>query len=121
MFADPSRVTINAINKDLIRINQDSYGSEYFLREAAQEFRMKIRNTSYKDTSGRVIDRHNIEFTQTIYAVTGTTPSPQIVRKAYVVTENLRSDTDAGNLQTLVGFVGFLTSANLQKLLNYES
>nr|UHM27620.1 MAG: hypothetical protein FLV2_gp2 [Fushun levivirus 2] len=118
MFADPSTVTINGVAKALVRINQDSYGSEYFLREATQEFRMKIRNTSYTNAAGQTIDRHNIEFTQTIYA---TLTAAAIVRKSYIVIENIRSDTDAGLLQTLNGFVAFITSGNIQKLLNYES
>jgi len=118
MFADPSRITINAINKDLNRINQDSYGSEYFLREATQELQMKIRNTSYTSKAGALVDRHNIEVIQTIYA---TADAAAIVRKAYTVFENYRSDTDAGLLQFLNGFVAFATSANIQKLLNRES
>jgi hypothetical protein len=117
-YADPLVVTINSVAKSLPRIKFDNYGSEYFLRETLQEFRMKIRNTNYTDAKGRSIDRHNLEFTQTIYA---TSTAAAIDRKIYATFENIRSDTDAGLLQSLVGFVGVLTSANLQKSLNYES
>lgn len=116
-FADPLIITINAVAKSLPRINPDNYGSEYFLREATQEFRVKIRNSSYVK-AGVTFDRHSIEFTQVIYA---TTTSAQINRKIYTTIENLRSDTDAGLLQSLNGYVAVLTSANLQKMLNYES
>jgi len=116
-FADPLVVTINAVAKSLPRINNDNYGSEYFLRESTQEFRMKIRNSNY-NSNGTVKDRHNLEFTQTIYA---TATTPQVERKVYTTFEHNRSDTDAGLLQMLNGFVGVETSANLQKLLNYES
>ncbi len=118
MFADPITITVNSVAKALVRINQDAYGSEYFLRESAQEWRLKIRNTSYKNAAGQLVDRHNFEFVNTVYA---TATVPAIPRKIYSVFENLRSDTAADPLQAFVGFVGFMTSANLQKALNYES
>jgi hypothetical protein len=117
-FSDPITITINAVAKTLAKINQDTYGSEYFLRESLQEFRVKIRNTSYTNPAKQVVDRHNIEFTNVVYA---TTTAPALTRKAYTVYENVRSDTDASVLQDFVGFVAFNTSANIQKLLNYES
>jgi hypothetical protein len=49
MFADPSVVTINAVAKNLVRINQDKYSSEYLLRSSTEEFRLNIRNSSYAD------------------------------------------------------------------------
>lgn len=118
MFSDPITVTVNSVAKQLVRINQDAYGSEYFLREALTEWRLKIRNTSYTDKAGVLVDRHNFEFVQTIYA---TSTSPSIVRKIYSVFEAHRSDTDAGVLQAFNAFVAFMTSTNIQKALNYES
>ena len=118
MFADPLVVTVNAVAKSLNRINQDSYGSEYFLREALQEWRLKIRHTTYKNAAGVLTDRHNFEFVNTVYA---TTTAAAIVRKIYSVFENSRSDTGADPLQAFNGFVGFMTSGNIQKALNYES
>jgi hypothetical protein len=118
MFADPITITVNSVAKALVRINQDSYGSEYFLRESTQDWRLKIRNTSYSNSAGQLVDRHNFEFVNTVYA-TLTEASKQ--RKIYSVFENNRSDTGAEPLQDFVGFVGFMTSANIQKALNYES
>lgn len=117
MFADPVTITINSVAKALVRINQDSYGSEYFLREATQEFTLKIRNSSFVK-SGVTIDRHNFEFVNTVYA---TSTTPAIVRKIYSVFENYRSDTTADPLNAFVGFVGFMSSANITKALNRES
>jgi len=117
MFADP--ITINSVAKALVKINQDQYGSEYFLREATQEFRLKIRNTSYKPAGSlQLTDRHNFEFVNTVYA---TATVPAIVRKIYSVFENSRNDTSADPLNVFLGFVAFHSSANLQKALNYES
>lgn len=117
-FADPLTITINSVAKSLARINQDQYGSEYFLRESTQEFRLKIRNSSYTSKTGVLTDRHNMEFTNTVYA---TLTTPTIERKTYSVFEHGRGDTDAAVLQDFNGFIAFNTSANIQKLLNYES
>lgn len=118
MFADPITITVNSVAKALVRINQDKYGSEYLLREATQEWRLKIRNSSRSDKSGGFIDRHNFEFTQTVYA---TSTAAQFDRKIYTVFEHSRSDTVTDPLNTFLGFVAFQTSANLTKALNYES
>ncbi len=118
MFADPITITVNSVAKALVRINQDSYGSEYLLREATQEWRLKIRNSSYTPSGGVLTDRHNFEFVNTVYA---TSSAAQIVRKIYSVFENQRSDTTADPLNAFVGFVAFMTSGNITKALNYES
>lgn len=118
MFADPITITVNAVAKSLVKINQDSYGSEYFLREATQEFRLRIRNTTFTPKGGRITDRHNVEFTNVVYA-TETVASK--TRKAYSVFEHERSDTDTLVAKGFVGHAGFLTEANINKLLNYES
>lgn len=118
MFADPITITVNSVAKALVRINQDTYGSEYLLREATQEWRLKIRNTSRKDAVQGQVDRHNFEFTQTVYA---TSTTAQIVRKIYTVMEHSRSDTVSDPLNTFLGFVAFHTSGNITRALNYES
>lgn len=118
MFADPQTITVNSVAKAMNRINQDAYGSEYLLREATQEWRLKIRNTSYTPKGGVLTDRHNFEFTQTIYA---TSTAAQIIRKIYTVMEHSRSDTVTDPLNTFLGFVAFQTSTNITKALNYES
>lgn len=118
MFADPITITINSVAKALVRINQDTYGSEYLLRESTQEYRLKIRNTQYLPKGGVATYRHNIEFVNTVYA---TSSSAEIVRKTYVVFESARADTDAAVLNNILGFVAFLTSTNVTKALNFES
>nr|UJQ85686.1 MAG: putative coat protein [Leviviridae sp.] len=100
-FGNSVVVTYNAVAKTLTRINQDGYGSEYLLREATQEFRMKIRHSKEGlQANGNQFDRHNVELTQTIYP---TESAPAVVRQAYVVLRNNFADTDAG--------VGHLDSA----------
>lgn len=119
-FADTITITINSVAKVLNRINQDQYSSEYFLRGTLDEFRLKIRHSSYTNSvTKKVADRHNVELVQTVYPVS---PSiVQTIRKAYVVLENERADGVTEPLNFDLGFAGFLTSPNVTKLLNYES
>jgi len=121
MFADTITVTINAVAKVLNRVNQDGYGSEYFLRESAGQFRLKLRNSTYSDKTrgGIKVDRHNIELVETVFPVAPATTS--LVRKYYSVLENDQTDTVVASAKFGAGIVGFQTEANLTKLLNWES
>lgn len=120
MFSDTISITVNAVAKVLTRINQDGYSSEYFLRETTAEYRLRLRNTSYVDkTREKRVDRHNVEFTQTIYPV-----APAIVstiRKVYNVFEIDQGDVIADGVHHAVGLMAFSTNANLTKLANWES
>lgn len=119
-FADTITITINSVAKVLARINQDSYSSEYFLRSTTDEYRMKIRNSSYTNkATGKLVDRHNVELLQTVYPVSpATVPT---LRKSYVVFENERPDGLSDPLNFDLGFMAFFTSANVTKMINYES
>jgi hypothetical protein len=120
MFADPAVVTINAVAKNLVRINQDKYSSEYLLRTATEEFRLNIRNSSYTDKKrGVTIDRHNAELIHTVFPVAPATLSN--IRKTYCVVENQRGDTLVDPRNVAVGLLAYLTSANIDKLMNFES
>nr|UJQ85644.1 MAG: hypothetical protein 2 [Leviviridae sp.] len=121
MFSDTITVTINAVAKVLNRVNQDSYGSEYFLRESTGQFRLKLRNTQYVDKTrgGIKVDRHNIELTETVFAVAPATQPT--VRKYYSVLENDQADNVASSAKFAAGITGFQTEANFTKLINWES
>jgi len=120
MFADTLTITINSVAKVLTRVNQDGYSSEYLLREATGDFRLKLRNSSYTDKSrGVVVDRHNIEFVYTIYPVAPSTLS--VIRKYYSVLENDHVDDVTADSQFAAGITAFQTAANYVKLLNWES
>lgn len=119
MFTDTVTITVNSVAKILTRINQDKYSSEYLLRGATDEFHLRIRHSSFTDkTRGVTVDRHNVEFVQTVYA---TPTTSAINRKAYVVLENDNRDGLTEPLNFDLGFAGFLTSGNITKLVNWES
>lgn len=121
MFSDTITITINAIAKILNRVNQDSYGSEYYLRETLGQFRLKLRNSTYADkTRGSIkVDRHNVELVHTVFPVApATIPT---IRKFYSVLENDQVDPVVDSAKFGAGTAAFLTEANLTKLLNWES
>jgi hypothetical protein len=121
MFSDTIAIEVDAVSRVLNRVNQDGYASEYFLRESDGTFRLKLRNTSYKDKTrnGIGVDRHNVELVYTIFPVApATVPT---IRKFYSVLENDQSDDIPSILTFAAGIVEFHTDANLTKLLNWES
>jgi hypothetical protein len=104
-FANPLVISVNGVNKTLPKINQDSYGSEYYLREATQEFRVKIRHSMESAVVGSgQVHRSNVDFTQTIFSVTAGVPDN--VRQVYVVLRNGKAD-DA----VATGYLGASLSA----------
>jgi len=119
MFADPSVVTINSVAKNLVRVNQDKYSSEYALRSATDEYLLNIRNTfSVPKGSSVRIDRHNVEIIHTVFA---TSTTPKFVRRTYVVIENQEGDTLTDPRNVALGLFAFLSSAKIDQLMNRES
>ena len=122
-FADTITITVNSVAKVLTRVNSgENYASEYRLRGTADEYRLRIRHSTYNDKSvrpGVLINRHNVELIHTVFPVAPSTIPT--IRKTYVVLEESQSDDTTACLNFDVGFSGFLTSGNITKLLNYES
>nr|UJQ85888.1 MAG: hypothetical protein 2 [Leviviridae sp.] len=121
MFGDTITVTINAVAKVLSKINQDGYSSEYLLRADTEEFRMRIRNTTYADKTrgGKKVDRHNVELVHRVYAVAPATVDT--IRKAYSIIENDQGDPSTAVVKFGAGMFAFHTEANITKLFNFES
>lgn len=121
MLADPAVVAGIGGNKSLVKISQDGYNSEYLLRSATDEYRLLVRNTDSVKRGVSVIDRHNVQYTHTVFA---TSTTPVYVRKAFIVIENQQGDTLADPTTIASGLFSYLTAssnANITKLLNMES
>lgn len=121
MFADTITITINSVAKVLNRISDDGYTSEYYLRGTTDEYRMKIRHSSYTDKNrgGRKVDRHNVEVVWTVFPV-----APATVPDTTKWYQVLECDSVAGVTNPLnftLGCAAFLTSGNVTKLINWES
>jgi hypothetical protein len=121
-IADPAVVTINSVAKNLVRINQDGYGSTYRLRSATDDITLLVKNSSYFSKKlGQQIDRHSVDIVQTVFP---TSTLPSYTRHCYVVVENQQGDTLTDPVFLASGLLAFLTAgtnANLNKLMNSES
>lgn len=117
-IANPLPITFNAVAKSLPRINQDNYGSEYYLLESTQSFRVKIRHTTdapLKD--GTQFDRHNVVLTHTLLP---TSTTPVVVTECYMVLRDLPMGTTPANLGYVSGaLTGLLTSDNVAALFGW--
>lgn len=120
-FSDPITITINAVAKVLPRIADDGYTSEYYLRGTLDDFRLKIRHSSFVDKArgNRKVDRHNVELTHTVFPVAPGTIAT--VRKMYTVLENDSVDGLTDPLNFALGLAAFHTSPTITKLINWES
>lgn len=121
-FPDTITLTVNAVAKVLVRVNSgDAYAAEYRLRGSLDEYRMKIRHTSYSDKArpGQTINRHNVEVVHTVFPVAPA--SIPTIRKTYMVAEEATNDVVADVQKFDEAVVAFFTNANITKLLNYES
>jgi hypothetical protein len=121
-FSDPAVVTINGVAKNLVRINQDGYGSTYRLRSATDDITMVSKNSSYTDKkSGQLMDRHSLDIVQTVFA---TSTLPAYKRHAYVIIENQQGDTLTDPVYVANGLLTFLSAssgANITKMINFVS
>jgi hypothetical protein len=79
-------MTIGGSPKVLIRVNSPKdYSSEYLLREALCEYRVRVRHTFTGGKNGAAkYDRHNFEIVKTTYA---TDTDPEFYEKFYFVWE----------------------------------
>ncbi len=84
---NPLVITVNTVAKNLPRINMDNYGSEYYLAEATETWRVKIRHsTESPGKDGTVFDRHNVELTHVVLPASGV---PAITTQVYCVLRDL--------------------------------
>jgi hypothetical protein len=119
MYGDTITVTVNAVAKAMSKINQDSYSSEYFLKESLGEFRLRIRHSKDRvSASSKPRDRHTVTFTETVYA---TVSAPQFDRQSTITVVGNFDDVAATQAYNVVGLEAWLNQANAVKLVNWES
>lgn len=105
---NPLVITVNGSAKSLDRINQDGYSSHYRLREALQQYDVKIRHSNGKTMkNGKVSERHNVELTRTVFAAAGVLEY-SYTSSVTLTNDDIVSSSDMGHLQTALN--GLLTS-----------
>lgn len=109
-FSSTLTITVNAVAKVLNRINQDSYGSEYYLRTSTESWRARIRHSKEAPNAfGIVNDRHNFEVVHTIF---GVSPAPDKVRTIYTIIRSPESDDATTLAQDVTGYVDYIDGAS---------
>jgi hypothetical protein len=119
MLGNTVVLTIGGVAKTLTLVNTGTdYTGEYYLREATQEFRFKVRHSKVNGAGQAPADRHNAELVRTVFA---TTTTPEYVDKAYFVFQASPGRT-AVDMMSAIAVWGTATSnANLTKLEGWES
>lgn len=105
--------------RTLQKINQDGYSAEYLERTTTDELRMFVRHTSQKANGTKAAaDRHNVEIRWKVFA---SDPDPEVNRSYYFVATVEPGDVAATAIDLVEGLVEWQSSANLTKVLNWES
>lgn len=106
-------------NISLVKINQDSYASEYYYRSSTRAVTVKIRHSTIPAKGGKPsLDRHNVEVAETVFA---TVDAEEIFRRAYIVIEQKSSDGDVKLVDALADWLIATANANAISLLGWES
>lgn len=106
-------------NVTCVKVNQDSYASEYLYKGTLSEYRIRIRHTKTTASASKPVkDRHNVEVVQTVYAVDEV---PEFERKVYIVLETLPSDSDVKNVDALADWLIATANSNVVSLHGWES
>ncbi|DAD52496.1 coat protein [ssRNA phage SRR5467091_14] len=115
-FSDPLGITYNAVVKNLVRVNQDKNGADYFLDGGTLQYSISTRHTI--PARGAPGESHMIrldvdEFdAQSVYLRRS---GVWLVVKTF---DNVQSTTNAGYAANAL--VGLMTSGNVGKLLARE-
>lgn len=117
MFGNSIVLTVGGVAKTLIKINQDGYAGEYFLRDTLDSYRLKIRHT-VANRGTVAFDRHNVEIVHIVYA---TLTVPEITRKVYLVFEQDKADTMTNEVVALADWLKLTANAAIVSMGNWES
>jgi hypothetical protein len=119
MLGNTLVLPLSSGNITLIKINQDSYSSEYLFRDTTHQFRAKIRHSKTNPTATTPAkDRHNFEVVQTIFAAGAVA---EYERKFYFVHEHLPSDTSVVLIDGIADLAIATSNAFAVSLLAWES
>jgi hypothetical protein len=116
MLVDPLPVTYNAVVKNLVRVNQDNYGSAYYLEDGDLRFRLSVKHTipATGDDGESHLCRLDVEhYSAGVYVRTASAWG--VIRTDGAIQDSTSSSRAALALQTA------MTAGNITKLLSRES
>lgn len=108
MATPTTAMTYNASTITLQQIAEGNNSSEYLLRTATQEFRLRIRHSKEKAVGSAVpLDRHNVELSVRTFA---TATVPAVTETSYFVART-NPDSDGTSGQMLIDCLSLFTKA----------
>lgn len=117
--ANTVTVPVNSVNKVLVRINQNNFGSTYYLRETLQEFTLNVRHSQEAlMADGTRFDRHNVELIHTVFP---TETAAGQTRVSYAVFRNKRGDVYADVQDSFAALTGLLSESAIAELLAWSN
>lgn len=106
-------------SKVLVRIRDDGYSSEYYLRETLKSYRAQVRHSKTKATATKPeYDRHNFEVVITTFAASGV---DEFYQKFYFVLEQLPRDTSVELADGVADLAIASSNAFITELLGWQS
>lgn len=117
-FSDPVVLTYNSVAKNLAKINQDNFGAVYFVEDGDRRLTLTIKHTI--PPRGKPQESHLARLDVEQYDAT----SGDLLRTAsawtVIRTDNgIQDSTESQNAADAL--VGFLTTANVTKLIGRQS
>lgn len=116
MFADPLAITYNSVSKDLVRVNQDNFGADYYLDDGEQKFTVEIRHTLPKNGKA---ESHLMKVVVDHFDTEGTYIRSEKAWSSFRTDDKPQVSADAALSWNALS--GILTSGNVAKLLARES
>lgn len=118
MLTDPQTITVNAVAKNMPRINQDNNTSVYRLRSTTDEYVLTIKHNDGKITGGVAGEGHVIKVQYTLFA---TATVPQSTTLIWLTIQN-QDGMDLTQVKNVaLALCAYATGATIDKLLNGES
>lgn len=118
MLADPQTVTVNAVAKVMPRINQDNNSSTYRLRSTTDEWLLVIKHNTGKISGGVFGEGHVAKLSYTLFA---TATDPEKTFHIWMTIQNGDGANLTDTRNAALGLAAYLTSGQIDKLLNGES
>lgn len=115
-ISNPLVVTIDGVAHNLVRINQDNFGSVYLKKATDLELKVVIRHAYEGKAGDNQYERHNVDMTKTTWTA-GLNP---IVTQVYTVMRTPRAVDPDRVADQSIGFNAMIT-ANIVDLTNWVS
>lgn len=119
MIGDTIGITYNAVAKTLSKVNQDSYGADYYLDDSTNlmRFYLKIRHTI--PARGKSGESHMLRLDVEFYDSAGTLLRTVSAWNVMVTNDGVQDYTSSQRVQAAM--LTAATTANTNKLLGRES